>query len=160
MASPRTFLTESAGQTQALAKKLAHLLRPGDILGLTGNLGAGKTTFVQGLARGLGCKEEPSSPTFVLAQTYHGKIRLHHLDFYRLEERDVMGIGLEDFYTDAAVSAVEWIERAPHFLVPERLEIVIQHKSQGARRISFIPHGKSWRERLKKLVPGGKKRAK
>ena len=154
----RTFLTESAGQTQALARRLARILRPGDILGLTGSLGAGKTTFVQGLAHGLGCKELPSSPTFVLAQTYHGKMRLHHLDFYRLEEREVSGIGLEDFYADEAVSAVEWIERAPHFLTPERLEIVFQYEPKG-RRISFIPHGKSWARRLEKLKPNGKKRA-
>jgi tRNA threonylcarbamoyladenosine biosynthesis protein TsaE len=147
----KAFLTDSAADTQALAKRLGKMLKPGDILGLSGPLGSGKTTFVQGLAVGLGCREEPSSPTFVLAQTYEGRIRLHHLDFYRLKEREIMGIGLEDFYADRAVSAVEWIERAPHLVPPERLEIVFRHEPNAGRRINFIPHGKSWVARLKKL---------
>jgi tRNA threonylcarbamoyladenosine biosynthesis protein TsaE len=151
MTTRYVFLSSSARETQVCAGRLARILKPGDILGLTGPLGSGKTTFVQGLARGLDCREAPSSPTFVLAQTYHGRVKLHHLDFYRLKESEILGIGLEDFYSDRAVSAVEWIERAPHLLPPERVEIVFRYKSQGTRRIDFVPHGKSWVQRLKKL---------
>ena len=143
------FESSSASETQRLGKALARLLKPGDVLGLKGPLGSGKTTFVQGMARGLGCREMPSSPTFVLAQTYHGRIPLHHLDFYRIREKEVMSIGIEDFYSDGGLTAIEWADRAPHFVPADRLDIVFSYRSASRRRILLVPRGKSWKERLR-----------
>ena len=79
-----TFTTRSPAETQALAERLAKLLRPGDVLAYTGPMGAGKTTFTVGLARGLGSTDWVSSPTFALVQEYRGPLPLCHFDFYRI----------------------------------------------------------------------------
>lgn len=149
MSRSLVFSSRSAAETKSLGRRLASLLKPGDRLGLRGPLGAGKTTFVQGLAKGLGCREVPSSPTFVLAQSYHGRMTVHHLDFYRVQEREILGMGLEDFYRDEAVTAIEWIERAPHLLPAERLDVVFSYTAAGSRKISFAPRGSAWVARLK-----------
>jgi len=146
------FFSDSAQETQALGRKLARLLKAGDVLGLRGPLGSGKTTFMQGLARGMKCDEQPSSPTFVLAQTYHGaRMKIHHLDFYRLKEQEALAIGLDDFYRDHAVTAIEWMERARHLLPRERLDVIFQYAGADQRKIRFVPQGDVWVKRLKAL---------
>ena len=105
-----------AAQTQALAYHLAPLLEAGDVLVLSGGLGAGKTTFVQGLARGLGVTEPVTSPSFTLVRRYQGRLVLVHADLYRLDRvHEVLDLGIDELAGDDGVVAVEWGEVArPH----------------------------------------------
>src|SRR5262245_18924853 len=105
-------LTHSEAATYGLAAALEPLLRAGDLLLLTGDLGAGKTTFVRGLAAAMGVSARVTSPTFTLAHTYEGRLRLHHLDAYRLERRaELLDLDLPALLDDQAVVAVEWGDR-------------------------------------------------
>src|SRR5438067_4131427 len=107
-----TLTTHSAAETQALAERLAQDLQAGDVLWLSGALGAGKTTFTQGLGRGLQVGVPISSPTFVLVREYQGRLPLFHIDLYRLDEqRDILNLGLRDYLDDDGVCVVEWAER-------------------------------------------------
>ena len=133
--------TNSASQTKRVAKKLARLLRVGDVLLLSAQLGAGKTTFVQGLAQGLGIKEELSSPTFVLVQSLSGRLMLHHMDFYRLSKKDVLAVGLSDYFSeggeiDPGVVAIEWPERGPNIYPKNHLRITLRIKANTKARES------------------------
>jgi tRNA threonylcarbamoyladenosine biosynthesis protein TsaE len=105
-------ITETEEQTSAAGERLASTLHAGDVVLLFGDLGAGKTAFVRGLARGLGADpEDVSSPTFTLVQEYHGRLALFHVDLYRLEEREVDDLGLEELVFGDGVVAIEWAER-------------------------------------------------
>src|SRR5918993_1766404 len=114
MASPETFTTHSEQETLALGKTIAAALQPGTFVLLHGDLGAGKTAFVRGLATGLGADpDDVSSPTFVLIQHYDGRTPLVHVDLYRLESgAAVDDLGLEEL-AGGAVVAIEWAERLP-----------------------------------------------
>ena len=105
-------VTHSARETQALAARLAQRLEPGDVLWLSGDLGAGKTTFTQGLGRGLGVAAPINSPTFVLIREYAGRLPLYHIDLYRLgDAREVAALGLSDYLAGDGVCVLEWAER-------------------------------------------------
>jgi tRNA threonylcarbamoyladenosine biosynthesis protein TsaE len=108
----RAFTTASEAETSKVGEELARLVGPGDVILLEGELGAGKTAFVRGLARGLGAPaEEVSSPTFTLVQEYRGRATtLYHVDLYRLEPREVDDLGLDEL-SEGAVVAIEWAER-------------------------------------------------
>ena len=105
--------TGSEGETSAAGERLASSLHPGDVVLLRGQLGAGKTAFVRGLARGLGASpDEVSSPTFTLIQEYEGtRGTLYHVDLYRLEPHEVDDLGLEELVSGNGVVAIEWAER-------------------------------------------------
>jgi tRNA threonylcarbamoyladenosine biosynthesis protein TsaE len=104
-------VTGSEAETVAAGRELGRTLRPGDLVLLSGPLGAGKTAFVRGLAEGLGCDpDEVSSPTFTIVQEYAGPVPLQHVDLYRLDPADVDDLGLEDLL-EGAVMAVEWPDR-------------------------------------------------
>ena len=105
-------ITETEEQTSAAGERVGSTLHAGDVVLLFGDLGAGKTAFVRGLARGLGADpEDVSSPTFTLVQEYHGRLALFHVDLYRLEEREVDDLGLEELVLADGVVAIEWAER-------------------------------------------------
>ncbi len=160
----------TAADTTALAATLATLLRPGDLVGLTGELGAGKTHFVRGLARGLGLDpRQVSSPTFVLLHEYATPVpstpgpsptALLHLDLYRLgaaEELDTLGWGDAGAeLREEAVVAVEWADRFPEAMGDDWLEIELAHSPDQGRTITLTPHG-SWTRRMaavRQRVPG------
>lgn len=140
--------THSAAQTRALGQSLAQTLAPGDLITLQGELGAGKTTFVQGLASGLGIAEDATSPTFVLIVEHEGRIPLLHLDAYRLENRggepvcyDVLrDAGVLDLIErDDAVKVVEWPERICDALPRARFQIQISEgETSDERNIRII----------------------
>jgi tRNA threonylcarbamoyladenosine biosynthesis protein TsaE len=120
----RGLATESAAETQAIAERFAATLPPDATLALHGNLGVGKTTFVQGLARGLGIAEAVTSPTFNIFTLHRGRTNLLHLDAYRLENaRQVEDLLLADFMITPFCLAVEWPERIADWLPPNALHL-------------------------------------
>ena len=133
-----TITTHSPAQTQALAERLAKLLRPGDVLAYTGPMGAGKTTFTVGLARGLGSSDWVSSPTFALVQEYRGPVPLCHFDFYRITGvDDLYATGFFDYLDGTRVLAVEWSERIPDALPEGAIHIRFEPLENDCRRITI-----------------------
>src|SRR5687768_5618095 len=138
MASPETFTTHSEQETLALGKTIAAALQPGTFVLLHGDLGAGKTAFVRGLATGLGANpDDVSSPTFVLIQHYKGRIPLVHVDLYRLESGPAVDdLGLEEM-VEGAVVAVEWAERLPR-QIEDSVTVKIEDLGDDARQITVL----------------------
>ncbi len=135
--------SDTAAETRRLGAALARLLAPGDLLCLFGELGAGKTTFVQGLASGLGSEEPATSPSFTLIHEHPGPIPLYHLDLYRLGPGDLAEAGVEEALRAPAIAAVEWAERLPRELRRDALEIEIAFGAQpDARRLLFRASGR------------------
>jgi tRNA threonylcarbamoyladenosine biosynthesis protein TsaE len=135
-------LSEAA--TRGLGERLGTLLEAGDTLGLSGPLGAGKTCFVQGVARGLGVDPAiaVTSPTFTLVGEYPGRVPLRHADFYRVESAQRLeDAGFDDLLDGVGVLVVEWPERFPEWLPPDRLDVVIEILSPESRRLELRPHG-------------------
>lgn len=141
-----SFEVGSVEETWALAARLAGELRPGDIVCLEGDLGAGKTTFTQGLASAMKVKGRVTSPTFCIVQEHYGEsddeLRLVHMDLYRLEsEDDVLAVGWEDYLERGAVLVVEWPERAGTLIPSSARHVVFRHPESGEdsdrRRITF-----------------------
>ena len=128
--------TVDAAATRALAMRLASVARPGDLVCLTGELGAGKTQFAKGFAAGLGVTDVVSSPTFVLMAEYAGRLPLFHLDLYRLDDAaDALAGGLLDDRQAGGVAIVEWAERLGAALPAARLEVAIDGTGDDPRRI-------------------------
>ncbi len=148
--------TESVEATKAVAAALAPQLRPGDVLLLSGDLGAGKTAFVQGLAAALGVKEQVTSPTFTLAATYReGRLPLHHLDAYRLENLyETLDLDLPELLDDNAVLCIEWGEVVVPELPRDFLEIHLRLTPAGenTRLIEFSFVGSSWQQRCTEIT--------
>jgi len=141
--APLMLTAASAADTQAIAERLGRLLERGDVLALTGPLGAGKTTFVQGLARGIGVPPDRhvASPTFALVNEHPGRVPLVHADLYRIEDaRELAELGLTDAFDRAAV-AIEWLDRFPDAAPADRLEIAIAFAPNDARTLTFTPTG-------------------
>jgi len=138
-----TLTAATAAETQAIAERLGRLLAPGDVLALVGPLGAGKTTFVQGLARGLDVPPDRhvASPTFALVNEHPGRVPLVHADLYRIEHaRELAELGLTDAFDRAAV-AIEWLDRFPDAAPAERLEITLAFADGEGRTLTFTPAG-------------------
>jgi tRNA threonylcarbamoyladenosine biosynthesis protein TsaE len=119
--------TKSEDETSAAGERLAESLSPGDVVLLYGELGAGKTAFVRGLAKGLGASSsDVSSPTFTLIQEYRGaRLKLHHVDLYRLQPAEVDDLGLDELIAGKDIVAIEWAERwrsRPHDAIEVRIE--------------------------------------
>lgn len=159
----------SPEQTKQIATILARLLRGGDVVLLQGNLGSGKTTFVQGLARGLGVRDFVQSPTFILVMEYRGTlangspIRLYHIDLYRIEKAEELAtFGLEDCLSDPqGIVVVEWADRLPTNLLEAFLTIRIEPLADTKRRLTFHPVGERAQEiveALRKEVRGAVRR--
>ena len=119
--------TADEADTIKLGEIIGKSLKPGSIIALRGDLGAGKTVLVKGIARGLGIEDEPVSPTFVIMNAYEGRIPLYHFDLYRISGSDeLMGIGADEFLFGAGVSAVEWAERVDEILPEYTIHIDIK----------------------------------
>lgn len=136
-------ITHSAEETQALGAALGRQLKPGQVVAFFGDLGAGKTTFIQGVAQGVGADaNRVKSPTFVLMREYPAPIALVHIDGYRLEGAGAIAwLDIELIFGPAKITLIEWAERFGALLPPEHLEVQLQHVSTNRRRIQLIPHG-------------------
>ena len=130
-------ITRSEDETADVARELAASLRAGDVILLSGNLGAGKTAFVRGLASGLGVDpEDVSSPTFTLVHEYRGgRLTLYHADLYRLEKVATEDLGLEEMGVADGVLAIEWPDRLAHAL-PGARAVQIEVVDENSRRIT------------------------
>jgi tRNA threonylcarbamoyladenosine biosynthesis protein TsaE len=134
---------ESAPAMQALGERLGRALHAGDVVALVGPLGAGKTTFVQGLARGAGVPGDRhvASPTFALVNEHPGRVALVHADLYRVASpAELTELGLDDVFDRAAV-AIEWLDRFPDAAPDDRLEVTIAIEPDGARQVAFAGAG-------------------
>jgi len=119
--------TNSPEETWELAADLSGELGPGTVIALHGELGAGKTCFIQGYAAALGIDEPITSPTYTLIGEYEGRLPLHHIDLYRLSGPDeALGLGLEEYFDANGITAIEWAERAEGLLPPDLLHIQIE----------------------------------
>ena len=135
-----TRLAESERATQEIAREIAATLRPGDVLLLSGDLGAGRRPFVRGLAEGLGIDPgEVSSPTFTLVHEYRGgRLALYHADLYRLDTAATGDLGLEEIGVQDGVLAIEWPDRLTH-VIPGARRIEIHLVDEHVRRIAVTP---------------------
>ncbi len=120
------------------AKQFSHLLHPGDIIGLIGDLGSGKTIFVKGIAQGLGIEEPVTSPTFSILQIYTGKYKLYHFDLYRLNSKsELMEIGYEEYFFAKGIVVIEWAEKFLDFLPKNSYLIYMKYMDQKKREIKI-----------------------
>ena len=141
----------SLEETNQLALKLANLLEVQDTITLEGDLGAGKTTFTQYLAKGLGIKRTVNSPTFTILKQYEGRLPLNHLDVYRLADSDE-DLGWDEIFYGDAVSVVEWAHLIEQDLPAERLAIEIQRIDEDIRRFILKPIGKRYKRLCEELM--------
>ncbi|MCS7310458.1 MAG: tRNA (adenosine(37)-N6)-threonylcarbamoyltransferase complex ATPase subunit type 1 TsaE [Armatimonadetes bacterium] len=147
-----TVQTHSAEQTRQLGATLAQLLQPGDIVWLRGELGSGKTTLAQGIARGLGVEELVLSPTFTLIREHRGRLPFFHADAYRLEGAEqAADLGLQEYFERGGVFAIEWAERIADALPEERLEVLLEGGAGEHRRITLTAHGARYTQRWRQL---------
>lgn len=136
----KKIITTSFEETQQVGESFAQKLKGGEVLALYGDLGSGKTTFVQGLAKGLGIEKQIISPTFIIMRTYaFGNKMLYHVDLYRIEsENDVEGIGLRELMNDPAnIVLIEWPEKIENLLPENRIDIVFTYLEDDNREIVF-----------------------
>ena len=130
------YITNSPAETEAIGAALGKIINPGTVIAYRGDLGAGKTAFTRGLARGLGCTEIVTSPTYTIVNEYlGGRIPLFHFDMYRLRSSDdLFDIGWEDYLERGGVCAVEWSENVAEAM-EEPIEITIYRLDEDTRRI-------------------------
>jgi tRNA threonylcarbamoyladenosine biosynthesis protein TsaE len=154
MSSDLDLVAASAGDTMAIGRALARLLAPGDVVSLSGDLGAGKTTFVQGAAAALGVTEPVLSPTFTLVREYRGTLAVYHLDVYRLDRlQEVLDLGFEEILDQGGVVFVEWGDAIESLLPDAHLRIEMNIMPDGAgRRLHVAWQGGAWVERRERLV--------
>jgi len=135
----REFTTKSADETIALGRELVSMLTPPKLVLLRGDLGAGKTTLVKGIAQGFqaASEEDVTSPTFTLVHEYRGpSVTLHHIDLYRVETpRDLETLGIDDLMADNSVLLIEWGEKFARFERERDVEIALERISESERRI-------------------------
>jgi tRNA threonylcarbamoyladenosine biosynthesis protein TsaE len=143
-------IINSEQETEALAKQLAALLEPNDVLTLEGDLGAGKTTFTKSVAKGLGITRNVNSPTFTILKQYEGRLPLNHLDVYRLADSDE-DLGWDELFYGDAVSIIEWAHLIKEDLPPERLAIQILRLEGDKRKFTFEPIGKRYEQLCEEL---------
>ena len=145
-------VTRAPDETRKSAAALAELLVPGDVVSLTGDLGAGKTAFVQGAARALGVEEPVVSPTFVLVREYRGEMPIYHVDVYRLDRmQEVHDLGFEDFLDPGGVVFVEWGDAIEALLPDSHLRVQLTSEDEETRRLRISARGPAWAPRWERL---------
>lgn len=132
------FILKTEEETIALAEKLGKILKKGDVIALDGTLAAGKTHFTKGIAKGLGIKEEITSPTFTIVSEYTGRLHLYHIDVYRLsDENDFLEIGAEEMLYGDGVCVIEWSEKIKPILPKNTIHIAIEINADSSRKFTI-----------------------
>ncbi|MFH1684099.1 MAG: tRNA (adenosine(37)-N6)-threonylcarbamoyltransferase complex ATPase subunit type 1 TsaE [Candidatus Margulisiibacteriota bacterium] len=130
------FFTRSAEETVELGKKIGAYLLPNEVIALTGTLGAGKTTLIQGIAQGIGVKDYVTSPTFIIINEYNGRIPFFHVDLYRLNNVDeIEDLGIEEYFTRGGACVIEWAEKLKELKPGNVKTIEIEIVSETERKI-------------------------
>ena len=147
-------LSLSVKQSLKLGKQIASHLKGGEIILLSGSLGAGKTVLAKGIASGLGInKNDVLSPTFVLLRIYQGKYLLQHFDFYRVNNpKDIFALGYQEYLYSDAVTLIEWPQRLKFLLPKEFLKIKLSIKAKNRRHFKFIAKGARYKKLLGKIL--------
>jgi tRNA threonylcarbamoyladenosine biosynthesis protein TsaE len=147
--------TATAAETRRVGAAIGALLQPGDVVVLTGDLGAGKTTLVQGAARELGVEGAVVSPTFTLVREYDGRLPIAHADIYRLDRvQDVIDLALDELVGDRGVLFIEWGDAVEGLLPPDRLTIELTEPDPASegRRVAIAGAGRPWEDRWHRLA--------
>ncbi|MCF0115853.1 MAG: tRNA (adenosine(37)-N6)-threonylcarbamoyltransferase complex ATPase subunit type 1 TsaE [Erysipelotrichaceae bacterium] len=141
--------TSSSEETKKIGYTLGTLVEPSMVITLSGDLGAGKTTFTQGIAKGMNIKKTVSSPTFTILKIYQGNMPLYHIDAYRLEGLH-QDLGFDELMDDDGLTVVEWPQFAEDIIPEEYLEVLINLEGED-RIMTFIPHGLRYERLLEAL---------
>ncbi len=139
--------TQTTSETIRIGISIGSWLRPGDVVALVGELGAGKTHLIKGLASGVGIRNANyiASPSFTLINEYPGKISFYHIDLFRLErEKEAEELGLEDYFQGGGITAIEWADKIPTLLPKEMLLIHIAYKGKKSRSLEITGKGKRY----------------
>lgn len=147
-------VTPSADDTRNLAAVVARAAQPGDIILLVGEMGTGKTAFAQGFAQGLGVAERVTSPTFTLVRDYEARLRMHHVDVYRLDQlQEVVDLGLAELLDDGGVTVIEWGDAVVPALPRDFLEVRLEFDDDPDQRtLTLRQIGPSWAPRFEDLA--------
>ena len=149
-----TVTSNSSRKTMSLGRTLASWVQSGDIIGLVGELGTGKTCFVRGFCAGLGVGAQAwvRSPTFTLINEYLGRLPIYHIDLYRVgKQEELEALNLREYLYDGGVSLVEWFEYLPAAELDEYLELRIAHGGGAKRELTFVAHGERYDKILESL---------
>ncbi|RVU55054.1 tRNA (adenosine(37)-N6)-threonylcarbamoyltransferase complex ATPase subunit type 1 TsaE [Anaerosphaera multitolerans] len=139
-------------ETKVFGIKLGKLLRPGDVICLNGDLGAGKTTLTKSIGEGMGIEDYITSPTFTIINEYYGPVNLYHFDTYRLEtEEDIFYMGFDEYFYGDGVCIVEWADKIKEALPEDYLELNIKRKTGEERIIDIVAVGLRSQELLEEL---------
>jgi tRNA threonylcarbamoyladenosine biosynthesis protein TsaE len=149
-----TVISNSSRKTVSWGRKLGKLVQGGEIIGLVGELGTGKTTFTRGFAAGAGVGKDAwvRSPTFTLINEYQGRLAVYHIDLYRIgKTEEIDALNLRDYLYSTGVSLIEWFEYLPAGEVDEYLEIRMAHSGRAGRELTFVAHGERYERMLTEL---------
>ncbi|AND37891.1 MULTISPECIES: tRNA (adenosine(37)-N6)-threonylcarbamoyltransferase complex ATPase subunit type 1 TsaE [Cytobacillus] len=145
------FISKKPEDTMAFSERLGSLLQPGDVLALEGDLGAGKTTFTKGLAKGLNITRNVNSPTFTIIKEYQGRLPLYHMDVYRVED-SFEDLGFDEYFEGNGVTVVEWAHLVKEQLPEELLTIYLYLDDNDSRKLVLEPRGKRYEELCKEIM--------
>jgi tRNA threonylcarbamoyladenosine biosynthesis protein TsaE len=151
-----TVISNSSRKTMSWGRKLGKLVQGGEIIGLVGELGTGKTTFTRGFAAGAGVGKDAwvRSPTFTLINEYQGRLPVYHIDLYRIgKAEEIDALNLREYLYSTGVSLIEWFEYLPAGEVDEHLEIKMAHAGRTGRELTLVAHGERYEILLKDLRP-------
>lgn len=144
------FISHSDAQTRRLGARLGELLEGGEVIALQGELGTGKTRWVQGVGQGLQVDQYITSPSFTLVNEYPGRLTLYHIDLYRIDQTaEALAFGLDDYLYADGVCLIEWAERVALVLPPERLWITFHYLDETKRRIAIHADGDRYQQLLR-----------
>jgi tRNA threonylcarbamoyladenosine biosynthesis protein TsaE len=145
--------TSTPSETRRIGQTIGKNLQPGDVILLAGPLGAGKTTLVQGMAKGLGVTGSVMSPTFVLARELEGRLKMYHVDLYRLEKMpEITDLGLDDYLYGDGVTVIEWADRAEALWPDDHLRVDLSYSGDKARKLTVTAHGKRYHNLMDALT--------
>ena len=148
-----TINSATPAATRRIGQTIGKALEVGDVILLAGTLGAGKTTLVQGMAKGLGVFGSVMSPTFVLARELEGRFKLYHLDLYRLEKMpEITDLGLDDYLYGEGATVIEWADRAENLWPDDHLRIDLEYAGAKARKLRVTAHGERYTDMLEQLA--------